>query len=203
MVTITYAITAHNEYKELQRLLEQLSKIKRSVDEIVVQLDVTATEEVKEVTKRFDCRVIVFPLNKDFATFKNNLLDSCSKDYIIVLDADEYLSELLEANIVDIVELNYEVDIMNFPRINTVEGLTAEDCQQWGWRMNEKGWVNHPDYQTRGLKNKKSTRWVGKVHERLEAESSSTIAFLPQGCELIHPKTIDKQRLQNKLYSEI
>ena len=49
MPTISYAITAHNEHVELERLLNQLDSSIRDEDEIIVQLDVTATEEVKKV----------------------------------------------------------------------------------------------------------------------------------------------------------
>ena len=40
-------------------------------------------------------QVIEFPLNKDFASFKNNLKDHCSGDYIFQIDADEYPDEYL------------------------------------------------------------------------------------------------------------
>ena len=39
------------------------------------------------------------------------------------------------------------------PRVNTVEGLTQEHINQWRWNVNEKGWVNWPDYQTRIIQN--------------------------------------------------
>jgi hypothetical protein len=49
MPSISYAITAHNEHVELERLLYQLDTNIRDIDEVVIQLDITATEEVKEV----------------------------------------------------------------------------------------------------------------------------------------------------------
>ena len=45
MVSISFAITACNEHVELERLLDQLNSSIRPEDEIVVQLDTTATEE--------------------------------------------------------------------------------------------------------------------------------------------------------------
>ena len=35
------------------------------------------------------------------------------------------------------------------PRVNTVEGLTQEHINKWRWNVNENGWINWPDYQTR------------------------------------------------------
>ena len=40
-----------------------------------------------------DIKVIEFALNKDFASFKNNLKDNCSGDYIFQIDSDEYPEE--------------------------------------------------------------------------------------------------------------
>ena len=43
MPSISYAITACNEHVELERLLEQLDNNIRDTDEVVIQLDTTAT----------------------------------------------------------------------------------------------------------------------------------------------------------------
>ena len=47
-----------------------------------------------------------------------------------------------------LVEIN-EVDLLWIPRVNTVEGMTEDDIQKWGWKISEQGWVNYPDYQAR------------------------------------------------------
>ena len=72
---ISYAIPVCNEYKEIEYLLEYLTKHKREQDEIVVQCDQgNTTQEVYNVLKQYpDIKVIEFALNKDFALFKNNL----------------------------------------------------------------------------------------------------------------------------------
>ena len=200
MPSISYAITAHNEHIELQRLLNQLNDITRSIDEIVIQLDTNATEEVKHVSKGY--KTVTFGLNGDFASFKNNLKDNCRCSWIFFIDADEYLSENLADNLTEILTINEGlVDVIATPRINTVKGLTREHIDKWRWFVNEKGWVNYPDYQTRICANKSEIQWVNKVHERLSGWK--TIAHLPEGYELIHPKTIDRQERQNKFYDTI
>jgi hypothetical protein len=79
MPTISYAITACNEHVELERLLDQLNEHIRLEDEIVVQLDNTATDEVKKVAEKYNVGTpyeyhrILFGLKGDFASFKNNL----------------------------------------------------------------------------------------------------------------------------------
>jgi glycosyltransferase involved in cell wall biosynthesis len=201
MPSISYAITACNEHVELDRLLDQLSSSIRDEDEIVVQMDITATDEVKAVVNKYKLMNYFHPLNKDFATFKNNLKGLCTKDYIFQIDADEYLSEELLAYLPAILEDNNQVEMFSIPRINTVEGLTQEHIKQWGWRVDERGWVNYPDYQNRILRNKPEIHWVNKVHEKIIGAMVTT--EIPPGLDLIHPKTIEKQEKQNNYYNTI
>ena len=148
-MTISYAITACNEHKELSFLLDVLRNNIRQEDEIVIQLDSNATEEVREVAKDY----IEFPLNKDFASFKQNLSRHCTKEYIFQIDADEIPHTKLLELLPEIIEENIECDVIMVPRINTVDGLTEEHVRKWGWHINERGWVNWPDEQWRIYKN--------------------------------------------------
>ena len=203
MPSISYAITACNEHVELERLLDHLNDWIREEDQIIIQLDTTATEEVKEVAFKYPDLVTVtaFPLMGDFSQFKNNLKNYCTKDYIFQIDADEYLSEQLITSLPEILGMNPEIEMYAVPRINTVEGLTQEHIQKWGWNVNENGWVNYPDYQTRIFKNIPEIKWINKVHERLVG--AKTIVPLPEGYDLIHPKTIERQEKQNQLYEQL
>ena len=201
---ISYAITACNEHEELDRLLHHLLTYKRNEDEIVVQLDTTATDEVKRVVYEvFEDKITVieFPLNKDFATFKNNVKKYCKKDYIVYIDADEYLNEDLIEHLPLILEMNSDVDLYYVPRWNTVNGLTQEHIQMWRWNVDEYKRVNWPDLQSRICKNKPEIIWEGKVHERLQGYK--TVSKLPDQFYLMHPKTIERQEKQNNFYNTI
>jgi glycosyltransferase involved in cell wall biosynthesis len=202
MANISFAITACNEHIELERLLKQLTKSIKSKDEIIVQLDITATDEVKDIVSKYKLINYIHPLNNDFATFKNNLKSICANEWIFFIDADEYLSDDLLYNIHEILDANKGiVDVISVPRINTVEGLTRDHIDKWRWFVDENGYVNYPDYQTRICSNKPTIEWINKVHERLSGWK--TIANLPYGYDLIHPKTIERQERQNNYYNTI
>ena len=201
MSTISYAITAHNEHEELEHLLSQLNTGIKWDDEVVIQLDIKATDEVKEVCYKFPFFTLIeHPLNNDFSSFKNNLKSKCNRDYIFQIDADEFLSDILLSNINEILSLNPEIDIYGIPRVNKVEGLTVGHIKKWGWNVKE-GIINWPDYQWRICKNIPSIHWVGKVHERLVG--SSSIITLPDEFCLLHFKTIERQEKQNEYYNEL
>lgn len=206
---ISYAIPVHNEHQELKRLLDYLFKHKRPNDEIVVQCDKgNTTQAVYEVLKGYaefnmPYKHVEFPLNGNFAAFKNNLKDHCTGDYIFQIDADEYPEEYLMSTLPTIIEGNNKVDIIWVPRINLVEGLTSDHIQKWGWVMNNKNRINFPDYQCRILKNVKRIKWKNKVHEVLTGHKD--YAHLPANDEfcLHHPKTIERQEAQNALYETL
>jgi glycosyltransferase involved in cell wall biosynthesis len=207
-MNISFCITVSNEHLELNRLLAHLlPKIKQG-DEILIQADEkNHTKDVTSVMNKFcdkDDRVkhVFYPLNKDFANYKNNIFNYAKGDYIVFIDADEMLCDNLIDNIHDLLEIN-SVDLIVVPRVNTVEGLTQDHINKWGWRV-ENGLVNWPDYQMRIVKNNGNMRWVGKVHEKIEGYS--TISYLPYNNQdwcYHHPKTIEKQEKQNALYNNL
>jgi hypothetical protein len=111
------------------------------------------------------------------------------------------ISEYLVKSINSIIELNPTVDLFKVPRINTVEGLTDEHIEKWGWSINSKKWINFPDYQTRIYRSK--LRWYKKVHEVIVGHKvSSVLPDSEQYC-ILHHKTIERQESQNKFYTTL
>ena len=89
------------------------------------------------------------------------------------------------------------------PRVNIVKGLTDEHIKKWGWKLNDDGWVNWPDYQWRIWKNIPEIKWINKVHERLDG--FKTYAPLPPdpAYALMHVKDIKRQEKQNEFYENL
>jgi len=206
-MNISYAITVHNELEELMKLLDFLNNKIREEDEIVIQYDEGGvTNEVLEFLKIkqkiHGYTVVGFPLNKDFASYKNNLKENCKGDYIFQIDADEIPHEVMIAYLPEVLESN-PVDIIFVPRVNTVDGLTQEHIQKWRWNVNEKGWVNWPDYQTRIYKNTEDVTWMNKVHEKITGYDTFSNFPAEEHWALYHPKQIDRQEQQNQFYDTI
>ena len=204
---ISYAITVHNELEELMKLLDFLNNNIREEDEIVIQYDEGGvTDEVLEflkIKKELHGYIVVgFPLNKDFASYKNNLKENCNGDFIFQIDADEIPHEVMIAYLPQVLEEN-PVDIIFVPRVNTVDGLTQQHIDKWRWNVNEKGWVNWPDYQTRIYKNTEDVTWMNKVHEKITGYDTFSNFPAEEHWALYHPKKIDRQEKQNKFYETI
>jgi hypothetical protein len=208
-MTISYAVTVCNEIEEVKRLLDILFKNISKDDEVVVLVDTkNGTPEVENYissltgTPNFKWAGVLF--NNDFASFKNKLKSLCTKDFIFQIDADETISEFMMEILPQVLNANPDLECASVPRINTVEGLTQEHINKWGWNVSANGWVNFPDFQMRILKNKPKIKWVNKVHEKIVGYK--THAYLPYDQEewcLQHPKTIERQEKQNNFYDTL
>lgn len=209
MINVTYGITVHNELNELIKLLNFLQPRLGKDDEILIQYDESSvTEEVLNYINVLDGlhenhRVIGFPLEGDFASFKNNLKNHSKGIYIFQIDADEIPNEFLIENIHELLEANKEVDLFFIPRINTVEGITDEHIKRWGWKVNERGWINFPDVQTRLYRRTSEIEWEGKVHERIKGYNTMTVFPLEERFCLYHHKEIERQERQNDFYETL
>ena len=203
---ISYSILTHNETKSLEKLLRFLVKWKDEGDEIVILDDFSDNQKTKELLDFYvSVHNIVFEqrsLLEDFAGQKNHLKSMCSGDYSFNIDSDEMISRWFIKNVHDILDEN-PIDLIYLPRINTVDGLTEQHVQQWGWSVNEEGWVNFPDWQGRIFKNRPNIKWERPVHEMIIG--FQTYAHLPTEkpfC-MLHYKRIEKQEQQNQKYAGI
>ena len=201
---ISYAITVCDELAEIQRLVTFLLKHKELQDDIVITYDsengsFMVEEYLRSHSVNAEFNWHPFKFEGNYSDLKNHTKKMCSGDYIFHLDADEYPHEILMEQIHTILKMN-DVDLVWLPRVNTVEGLTDEWANKWGWRVTQKGWVNYPDYQARVFRNTDEIKWVKPVHEHITG--CKTYAHLPphEELSLYHPKTIEKQIKQNTYY---
>ena len=213
---MSYAIPVCNEHAELEKLLEFVIKHIDEEDEIVVQCDRgNTTSEVYKMLDTFKVsviapvgypdplKVIEFPLKGHFANFKNNLKEHCTGDWIFQIDADELPHEGLITNLKDLLKLNPTTEMFLVPRVHTVGGITQEHINKWGWRVNEGGWVNWPDYQTRIIQNNHKIKWQNKVHEQIVGISTKGALPMEEELCLYHPRNIVKQEAQNNFYDSL
>lgn len=139
-MTLSYALTVCDEHVEVQRLVEFLLKHKRPQDKITILFDKTKNSSAVEeylrthsVNGDFSWHSGVF--TGHFGDWKNLMNSYCTGDYIVNIDADEMPTiEFIQA-LPDLIIQN--VDVILVPRINTVEGLTQEHINKWGWPISK------------------------------------------------------------------
>ena len=213
---ISYLVTVHNETLELLQLIEKLKTHIDFVainDEVVILDDFSDNPDTIKIlskAKSYGFTVVKHALNKNFSEHKNYGSKRCVGDYIVQIDADEYLYQPLLNNIHEIIDSNPTVELYRVPRVNIVRGATDNDARNWGWHVSKLpdfgdlpiiNW-SHGDYQSRIYKNSLRIQWQKPLHETIMG--ASIVADLPKEVDyaIIHDKTIDRQRAQNEFYNK-
>lgn len=215
-MNISYLISSSTETTTLSNLLSRLEDNIDNKDEIVLLYDSekgdsTPTKKILDnfisTTKKIVCP-FVHPLGNSYSDHKNWGLSKCSHKYVFQIDGDELPTETLLQNIKPIIESNPSIELFWISRINAFKGVTPEHAKQWGWRLTESPTykiplVNWPDPQGRLLLNcPDRIKWVGRLHERIEGNTS--YAYLPtdEDLALYHDKTIERQIETNLSYNK-
>ncbi len=151
---ISATIITHNEERNLPRAIESL----RCADEIVV-VDSGSSDRTLEIAEKFGARVIDSPW-PGYAKQKNLAAERAENDWILSLDADESLSEALEAEIWHIKKSGPQFDAYTMPRM-------ARYLGRW---IRHSGW--YPDRKVRLYHRAKAT-WEGDyVHESVKVNGT-------------------------------
>ncbi len=204
---ITYGITVCNEATELDLLLTTLIPIIDKQDELIILQDVTSKDiAVSAVIEKHKDRTIVIEakLNGDFASFKNTLITKASGNYLFQIDADEVPQQSLIKKLKWVLRKNRKYDCFFVPRINIVNGYTDEHINKWNWNINDKNYINFPDYQPRLIKLNGAIKWKNKVHEVLTGyKRGLNLPTKNYDYCLIHIKDIKRQERQNDFYDKL
>jgi glycosyltransferase involved in cell wall biosynthesis len=151
-IKISAAIITFNEERNIARVIESL----RCCDEILV-LDSGSNDRTVEIASKLGARVEEASWH-GYAAQKNIAAELATYDWVLSLDADESLSEALEAEIWQIKKNGPKFDGYTMPRL-------AQYLGRW---ILHSGW--YPDRKIR-LFNRKKAKWVGEfVHESVKVE---------------------------------
>jgi glycosyltransferase involved in cell wall biosynthesis len=178
-VKISATIITYNEERNIARAIESL----RCADEIIV-MDSSSSDRTVEIAEKLGAKVIDSPW-PGYAKQKNLAAERACHDWILSIDADESLSEALEAEIWSIKKNGPQFDAYTMPRL-------AKYLGRW---IRHSGW--HPDRKIR-LYNRHKATWEGdfvhetvRVHGRLGHLESNLLHFT---CDSLseHLKTMDR-----------
>ena len=151
-ISISAAIITYNEERNIARVIESL----RCCDEILV-LDSGSNDRTVEVATKLGARVVEASWH-GYAAQKNIAASLVQHDWVLSLDADESLSEALEAEIWQIKKNGPQFDGYTMPRLAQYLGRWILHC---GW---------YPDRKVR-LFDRRKAKWVGDfVHETVRVQ---------------------------------
>lgn len=150
MERLSVAIITYNEEDHIKDCLESV----KWADEIVV-LDSFSTDRTVEICRQYSDKVFQreWP---GFSDQKNNAIDLTTNPWVLVVDADEMVTEGLKSEIKEILKNSLDFDGYFIPRKSYFLG-------QW---MKYGGW--YPDYSIRLFKKDKGRFEQREVHESVK-----------------------------------
>lgn len=135
--------------KNAANIIERTLKSVTWADEIVV-VDVKSNDETKNITKKYTQTIYDFNSDTKFVEpVRNFAISKATHEWILLLDADEEVSDGLKNKIKSLVS-NKEVDIYDVPRKNIIFNKWVK-AGMW------------PDYQRR-LFRKGHVEWSDTIH---------------------------------------
>ena len=150
MPSISLCMIVKNEEDTLARCLSSVADF---VDEIII-VDTGSTDRTKEIARPFTSDIYDFVWIDDFAAARNYAFSQATMEYILWLDADDFLRERDRSKLAELKDtLDPSVDSV------TMEYHLAHD---------EYGNVTVKNRRNRLVKRSNSFRWIGRVHEYLE-----------------------------------
>jgi glycosyltransferase involved in cell wall biosynthesis len=160
MISLSVVIITFNEEKNVDRCIGSVADL---ADEVLV-VDSFSTDNTKAIctarrVKFFERKFEGFTAQKNFA------IAQAKHDYILALDADEYLSPELKNSILK-VKSDWTFDGYSMNRLNSYGGKWIKSC---GW---------YPDRKIRLWDRRKGSWTGGLVHEVVVMQEGSTVRHL-------------------------
>lgn len=180
-----------NEEKMLAKTLPSLSKY---ADEIVL-MDTGSSDGTMEVAKKFGAKIYRFPWINDFSAARNESLKYATGDWILWIDADEFMTEEDLKTLKDLLEIS-------------ADGSRAFSLTLYESKLDACEKKN--GYQrVKIFKNKRGCRFVRPINEQLvdgegnvvEARSIP-VAIYHWGKNLEEIRMAEKREKYVKLYSQ-
>lgn len=164
---ISVALIVKNEADHIETVLSSV----KGADEIIV-CDTGSEDNTVELAKKFTDKVYTdYKWNDDFAEARNHALSKCSGDWVLSIDADEYLEE---------------------GGMEKIRTLISEAKEQKTFAVKMKGGSN-VHYLPRIFRNDGSVKWVGRGHEVLSPREDNRVDIqITYGYSTAHLKDPDR-----------
>jgi len=166
MVELSVCMITKNEEALLEDCLQSINDI---IDELII-VDTGSTDNTKEIAKKYNAKMYDFKWIEDFSAARNESLDKATKEWILVVDADEIITKEHGDKIKEIIK-NADDNIGGFKlRQQTyvhhpIPGTKKNDSS---FELTKKYSFYIQNNLVRLFRNNKSLHFRHKVHELIE-----------------------------------
>lgn len=167
--TVSLCMIVRDESACLPRCLASARPV---VDEIIV-VDTGSIDRTADVAEVFGAKVCHYRWENDFAAARNHALEKAGCEWVLVLDADEALSEhdyeLVARTLKSCAGkmVAWRITTRNYTNRSESEGWQANDGSYQDQEQGD-GW--YPSYKVRLFPVSASIRFCGDIHEMVETD---------------------------------
>ncbi len=163
---ISLCMIVKNEEEHLAKCLDN---IKNHMDEIVI-VDTGSEDRTKEIAREYTDKIYDFEWCDDFSKARNFSLSKASNDWVLILDADEVVTEFNDEEIIKFMNSTHKV-VGRIKRINPFED--GKEITTYTERVNR-------------LMNRKYFHYEGIIHEQITSNENSQYDTQPVEIEVDH-----------------
>ncbi len=160
MVKISACVITKNEADTIARCLQS---VKGAANELIV-VDTGSSDDTVNIARQMGAKVFYFQWNNDFAAARNYALRQAKGDWIIFLDADEYIREDKVQNVRPVIEEAHANG-----KIESVVCL-MENTEGYN------GALRGSNPTLRIFRNSRLIRYEGRIHETISKNGQSVSA---------------------------
>lgn len=106
MTPISICIIAKNEEKHINSFLSYIKNSMGNYPHEIIFVDTGSTDSTKSLASKYTNQLYDFEWVNDFSAARNFSLEKASHDWILVLDCDEYITELNPSGFQQMIEQN-------------------------------------------------------------------------------------------------
>ncbi|MCF0148110.1 MAG: glycosyltransferase [Clostridium sp.] len=149
-MSLSLCMIVKNEENALSRCLESVKDI---VDEIIL-VDTGSTDNTLEIAKSYGAKVFYYKWDNSFANARNYSLSKATKDWILIMDADDELVEEDKSKVVLLIN-------------NEENKLNAYFGETLSYSGELKNYNIYSNLNIRFVRNGKGYKFTGDIHEQI------------------------------------
>lgn len=149
-MSLSLCMIVKNEENTLERCLESVKDI---VDEMII-IDTGSTDDTIKVAEKYGAKIFFYKWDNSFSNARNYSLSKASKDWILIMDADDELKNEDKDKVIKLINCENNKFNAYFGETLSYSGDYAGD--------NISSNIN-----IRFIKNGKGYKFIGDIHEQI------------------------------------
>lgn len=188
---VSVVINTYNEERNIEKVIKS---IKPWVDEIIV-CDMYSQDKTVSIAKKLGAKVVFYKYTGFVEPARNFVISKALGNWVLVLDADEELSQGLKDRIKEIVKKPDGPDFVEIPRKNIIFNKWMKASMWW------------PDYHIRLFKKGKVV-WSNVIHSKPQTQGCRLTLPAEESLAIIHhnyqsvPQFLDRMNRYTTIEAE-